>query len=156
MLRSESSEPKADRSDRASIERWATAFKDVPPKSLTFRSQTALLPMSVSAVGTPMIPVRIGGKSYNFWLDTGSSMTMLASDVAQDLHIVPLVPDTLEIVTSTGRVTANPSLIPEMQIGQVMVRNAPTMIVSESMMRITEPRPTDPRTQMKLERVLGM
>jgi len=154
-IRSESSEPKADRSDRASIERWATAFKGVPQKSLTFRSQSATLPVSVSAVGTPLIPVRIAGRLYRFWLDTGSSMTMLASDVARDLNIVPLVPDTLEIVTSTGRVTANPSLIPEMQIGQVMVRNAPTMIVSESMMRITEPRPTDPGTQMKLDGIIG-
>ena len=154
-LRSESAEPKTDRSDRASIERWAAAFKNVPAKTLAFRAQSALLPMSVSAVGTPLIPVRIGGKSYNFWLDTGSSMTMLASDVAQDLNILPLVPDTLEIVTSTGRVSANPSLIPEMQIGQVEVRNAPTMIVTESMMRISEPRPVDQSTRMKLDGIIG-
>jgi hypothetical protein len=154
-LRSEASEPKVDRSDRASIERWAAAFRNVPEKSLTFSAQSALLPMSVSAVGTPLIPVRIAGKSYNFWLDTGSSMTMLASDVAQDLGIVPLVPDTLQIVTSTGRVSANPSLIPEMQIGQVVVRNAPTMIVTESMMQISEARPVDPRTRMKLDGIIG-
>jgi Aspartyl protease len=154
-LRSESSEPKGDRTDRASIERWAAAFKNVPEKSLEFRAQSALLPMSVSAVGTPLIPVRIGGKSYNFWLDTGSSMTMLASDVAQDLNILPLLPDTLEIVTSTGRVTAHPSLIPEMQIGQVVVRNAPTMIVTESMMRISEARPIDQNTRMKLDGIIG-
>ena len=154
-LRNESSEPKADRSDRASIERWAAAFKNVPGKSLTFRSQSALLPMSVSAVGTPLIPVRIAGKAYNFWLDTGSSMTMLASDVARDLNIVPLVPDTLEIVTSTGRVTATPALIPEMQIGQIVVRNAPTMVVTESMMRISEPRQIDQGTHMKLDGIIG-
>jgi len=82
-------------------------------------------------------------------------MTMLASDVAEDLHIVPLVPDTLEIVTSTGRVTANPALIPEMQIGQVEVRNAPTMIVSESMMRISEPRQIDQSTRVKLDGIIG-
>jgi predicted aspartyl protease len=154
-LRSESTEPRADRTDRASIERWAAAFRNVPEKSLSFRAQSALLPMSVSAVGTPLIQVRIGGRSYNFWLDTGSSMTMLASDVAQDLNILPIVPDTLEIVTSTGRVAANPSLIPEMQIGQVVVRNAPTMIVTESMMRITEARPVDQATRMKLDGIIG-
>ncbi|HVS61345.1 MAG TPA: aspartyl protease family protein [Gemmatimonadaceae bacterium] len=154
-LRNEPSESKADRTDRASIELWATAFKNVPPKSLNFRSQSALLPMSVSAVGTPLIPVRIAGKVYNFWLDTGSSMTMLASDVARDLNIVPLVPDTLEIVTSTGRVTANPSLIPEMQIGQVVVRNAPTMIVAESMMQMREPKPIDQGPQVKIDGIIG-
>ena len=154
-LRNEPSEPKADRSDRASIELWATAFKNVPPKSLNFRSQSALLPMSVSAVGTPLIPVRIAGKVYNFWLDTGSSMTMLASDVARDLNIVPLVPDTFEIVTSTGRVKANPSLIPEMQIGQVVVRNAPTMIVAESMMQMREPKAIDQGPQVKIDGIVG-
>ena len=154
-LRNEPSESKADRTDRASIELWATAFKNVPPKSLNFRSQSALLPMSVSAVGTPLIPVRIAGKVYNFWLDTGSSMTMLASDVARDLNIVPLVPDTLEIVTSTGRVAANPSLIPEMQIGQVVIRNAPTMIVAESMMQMREPKPIDQGPQVKIDGIIG-
>src|SRR4029078_8009735 len=104
-LRSEPGQSKADQTDRASIELWANAFRDVPAKSLAFRSSSALLPMLVSSVGTPLIPVKIQGKEYNFWLDTGSSMTMLASDVARDLHIMPLSPDTLEIVTSTGRVT---------------------------------------------------
>ncbi|HXN75569.1 MAG TPA: retropepsin-like aspartic protease, partial [Gemmatimonadaceae bacterium] len=112
-LKNEPSQTKADRADKASIELWADAFKNVPAKTFTFRSGSTRLSMSVSAVGTPLIPVRIGGKDYNFWLDTGSSLTMLASDIARDLNIKPLVPDTLEIVTSTGRVLANPALIPE-------------------------------------------
>ena len=155
MLRNEPGRAKSDQTDRASIELWANAFRDVPPKSLTFRSSSSLLPMLVSAVGTPLIPVRIQGKDYNFWLDTGSSMTMLASDVARDLHIVPLGPDTLEIVTSTGRVTANPSLIPQMLIGQVTVRNAPTMIVDEAMMQMREPKPIAQSPQAKIDGIIG-
>ncbi|MEO8908767.1 MAG: aspartyl protease family protein [Gemmatimonadaceae bacterium] len=154
-LRNEPWQPKADRTDRASIELWANAFKDVPPKSLTFRSSSALLPMLVSAVGTPLIPVRIQGRDYNFWLDTGSSMTMLASDVARALHIVSIGSDTLEIVTSTGRVSANASLIPQMQIGQVTVRNAPTMIVDEAMMQMREPRPLEANPQVKIDGIIG-
>jgi hypothetical protein len=103
-LKNEPGETKADRADKASIELWADAFKNVPPKTFTFRSSVSRMPMSMSAVGTPLIPVKIGRKVYNFWLDTGSSLSMLASDVAHDLNISPLVPDTLEIVTSTGRV----------------------------------------------------
>lgn len=154
-LRDERSQFKTDRSDRASIELWATAFKDVPPKTLTFRSQWARLPMSISAVGTPLIPVRIDGKEFNFWLDTGSSMTMLASDVARDLNIGSIGPDTLEIVTSTGRVSAHPSLIREMEIGQLVVRNAPTMIVEESMMQMREPRQLDHNLQVKIDGIIG-
>jgi hypothetical protein len=154
-LRDETSLSKADRTDRASIELWATAFRNVPAKTVEFHSPSALLPMSVSAVGTPLVPVRIGGKVYNFWLDTGSSMTMLASDVARDLAIRAIVPDTLEIVTSTGRVPANPALISELQIGQVTVRNAPTMIVDEDMMQMREPKPIDQGPQVKIDGIIG-
>src|SRR5450756_3086070 len=111
--------------------------------------------MSVSAVGTPLIPVRIGDKVYNFWLDTGSSLTMLSSDVARDLDIAPIVSDTLEIVTSTGRVKANPALIPQLEIGQLVVRNAPAMVVDESMMQMSEPRPIEPTKHVKIDGIIG-
>jgi hypothetical protein len=111
--------------------------------------------MSVSAVGTPLVPVRIRGKVYNFWLDTGSSLTMLASDVANDLNITPLEQDTLEIVTSTGRVKASPAMIPQLEIGQLVVQNAPTMIVEESMMRMTEPKQIEQSTHVKIDGIIG-
>ncbi|HEX9608174.1 MAG TPA: retroviral-like aspartic protease family protein [Gemmatimonadaceae bacterium] len=154
-LKNESSQSKADSSDKASIELWAEAFKDVPAKTFTFRSSSTRLLMSVSAVGTPLVPVRIRDKVYNFWLDTGSSLTMLASDVANDLNITPLERDTLEIVTSTGRVRASPALIPELEIGQLVVRNAPAMIVEESMMRMTEPRPIEQSRHVKIDGIIG-
>jgi predicted aspartyl protease len=154
-LKKDAAATRADSMDKASIQLWAGAFRNVAPKVLTFRSQSAMLPMSVSGVGTPLIPVRIGGRSYNFWLDTGSSMTMLASDVASDLNISPIVSDTLEIVTSTGRVSARPALIPELEIGQVVVRNAPTMIVEQTMMRMREPRPIDQTPSVKIDGIIG-
>lgn len=154
-LRNEPSQPKADRTDKASIERWAVAFEHVPPKTIAFRAQSVLLPMLVSAVGTPLVPVRIGDNEYHFWLDTGSSMTMLASDVAGDLNIVPLVSDTLEIVTSTGRVKASPALLPRLQIGQLVVRNAPTMIVDESLMQMREPKPIERSPKVKIDGIIG-
>ncbi|MFL5569652.1 MAG: aspartyl protease family protein [Gemmatimonadaceae bacterium] len=154
-LKNEPSQPKADRTDRASIELWAQAFKDVPAKEFRFRASTARLQLSLSSVGTPLIPVRIGDRVYNFWLDTGSSLTMLASDVASDLNVKSLEADTLEIVTSTGRIQAQPSLISELQIGPLIVRNVPTMIVDESMMRMREPKPLDQGTRGKIDGIIG-
>jgi hypothetical protein len=154
-LKTDQGGSRADSTDKASIELWADAFRNVPPKSLTFESQSARLDMTVSAVGTPLVPVRIGGRVYNFWLDTGSSMTMLASDVASDLNVLPIVSDTLEIVTSTGRVSAMPAVIPELRIGQVVVRNAPTMIVNETMMRMREPKPVNQAPQVKIDGIIG-
>jgi predicted aspartyl protease len=154
-LKNEPAQPNADRTDKASIERWAAAFEHVPPKTIAFRAQSVVLPMLVSAVGTPLVSVRIGDNEYHFWLDTGSSMTMLASDVAQDLNIEPLVPDTLEIVTSTGRVKAHPALLPRLQIGQLVIRNAPTMIVDESQMQMREPKPTGLSSRVKIDGIIG-
>lgn len=154
-LKTEATESKADRNDKAGIEMWAQAFKNIPAKKFTFNSASVRLAMTVSAVGTPLVPVRIGDKVYNFWLDTGSSLTMLASDVAHDLNITPLVRDTLEIVTSTGRVRAMPALIPELEIGQVVVQNAPTMIVEQSMMQMSEPRPLEQRKPVQIDGIIG-
>jgi hypothetical protein len=154
-LKNEPSQPKADRTDKASIEWWAVAFRNVPPKTIAFRTPSVVMEMSVSAVGTPLVPVRISGKEYNFWLDTGSSMTMLASDVARDLNIVPLVPDTLEIVTSTGRVKAHPALLPQLQLGTLLVRNAPTMIVDESLMQMREPKLVELSPKVKIDGIIG-
>ena len=154
-LKSEPLQPFADVHDLASIELWADAFKNVPAKVFTFRSSTGRLQMSISAVGTPLVPVKIQKRDYNFWLDTGSSLTMLASDVAGDLGITPLVKDTLEIVTSTGRVRAQPALIPQLVVGPLEVDNAPTMIVNETMMQMREPRPSGPTSPVKIDGIIG-
>ena len=146
---------KPEMHDKASIELWADAFSNVPPKKFTFRSSQSRVMMSMSAVGTPLVPVKIAGKEYNFWLDTGSSLTMLASDVAHDLHIQPLMSDTLEIVTSTGRVKAQPILIPELQLGPLVVDNAPSMIVDESMMQMREPESLMLSKQVKIDGIIG-
>jgi len=154
-LKSEPVQPFADVHDLASIELWADAFKNVPAKVFTFRSSTGRLQMAITAVGTPLVPVKIQKRDYNFWLDTGSSLTMLASDVAGDLGITPLVKDTLEIVTSTGRVRAQPALIPQLVIGPLAVDNAPAMIVNETMMQMREPRPSGPTSPVKIDGIIG-
>ena len=146
---------KPDMHDKASIELWADAYSNVPPKRFTFRSSQARVNMTMSAVGTPLVPVKIAGKEYNFWLDTGSSLTMLASDVAHDLKIQPLESDTLEIVTSTGRVKAQPILIPELQLGPLVVHNAPSMIVDETMMQMREPESMMLAKQVKIDGIIG-
>ena len=146
---------RTDLADRAGIEAWALAFRGVPPKLFTFGAQSVELPVTVSSVGTPLIPVRVGRRVYHFWLDTGSSMTMLASDVAEDLSLVPMTRDSLEIVTSTGRVSAVPALLPEIGLGLLSVRNVPTMIVHESLMQMKELKPGARTPPIKIDGIIG-
>jgi len=154
-LARDTARPRAANPDKAGIELWALAFSNLPPRTAEFRTRSENVPMSVSSVGTPLIPVQIGTQEYHFWLDTGSSMTMLASDVARSLGVMALVADTLEIVTSTGRIVAQPALIPELRLGQLTVRNVPGMIVDETMMRMREPRQIGRGPHLKIDGIIG-
>jgi len=143
------------RPDKASVELWALAFRAIPPRVSEFRARSEDVPMSVSEFGTPLVRVYVEGEPFHFWLDTGSSMTMLASDVARALGITPLLPDTLEVVTSTGRINAQPAVIPLIQLGQLVMRNAPTMIVDEAIMRMRERRPVNQGRTLKIDGIIG-
>jgi predicted aspartyl protease len=147
--------PDGARPDRAGIQRWAHAFRGIPPRISEFRARSIEIPMSVSEVGTPLVRVYVGDEPFNFWLDTGSSMTMLASDVARALGVKPLAADTLEVVTSTGRIGALPALIPVIQVGQLVMRNVPTMIVDEAILRVRERRPVNQGQALKIDGIVG-
>jgi hypothetical protein len=151
----DSSRAAPDKRDKASIEVWSLAFRNLPAMTSEFRARSEDVPMEISAVGTPLIRVQVGVRVFHFWLDTGSSMTMLASDVARTLGVNALVPDTLEIVTSTGRIGAQPTMIPTLRLGQLVMRNVPAMIVDEAMMRMREPMPTGQGAHLKIDGIIG-
>jgi len=48
-----------------------------------------------------------------------------------------------------------PALIPRLVIGPLVVDNAPTMIVNESMMEMQESRPTQPGMRVKIDGIIG-
>jgi len=122
--------------DRAGVERWANAFKNVGRREIDFPASPVVLPLILSAAGTPMVVVTINGKPKQFWLDTGSSMSIVSSNVAAESGITALVPDTLEVATTTGRVPARPAAIRRLDIGGISIRSATSMIVASDLMEI--------------------
>lgn len=122
--------------DRAGVESWATAFRKVPQREITFPAQPVVLPLILSASATPMVEVTLDGKRRTFWLDTGSSMSIISSDIASESGIRPLLPDTMEVATTTGRVPAQAGAIRHLQIGGISVRNTPALIVSSDRMQV--------------------
>jgi Predicted aspartyl protease len=144
--------------DRAGVERWAAAFANVSPKVIEFPARTVILPLSLSVAATPVIPVRIHGKDYHFWLDTGSSLTIVSSAVAAALGLAPISADTLEMVTNTGRVRAQPATVDRIELGRIAVKNAVAMIVDESSMEMREMKRAEsaPRaTPVKIDGIIG-
>ncbi len=122
--------------DRAEVEAWADAFKDVAERKLTFPGRAVVLPLSLSASGAPMIPILLNGQRRFFWLDTGSSMSIVASNVAAATGMVPLISDTLEIATATGRVAAQPAAIARLEIGGIRITSSTAMIVDSDLMEV--------------------
>jgi len=141
--------------DKAEVESWAAAFKNVSARELSFPQGPVVLPLVLSASGTPMVVAKINGIERLLWLDTGSSMSIVASDIAQESGVLPLVKDTLEVATTTGRVPARPAAIARLQLGGIDIRNSTAMIVSSDLMQVRLGDGTDPRLAVKIEGVIG-
>ena len=140
--------------DRAGVELWALAFKSVPERTLTFPDGSVVVPLAISAAGTPVIPVQINGKQKHFWLDTGSSMSIISSDIAVECSVEPLVSDTLEVATTTGRVAARPAAIRKIDIGGLSISNSTAMIVASGLMEVRVGDLQGPTTA-KIDGIIG-
>ena len=115
---------------------WGKAFAGIEPQVITFPREPALLRLGVSALGTPTIRVRINGKEYQFWLDTGATLTVLSSSVAADAGIDALGQETMRVGTFTGSAAVRPAVLKRMEIGPIVITNSPAMIMDASLMRV--------------------
>lgn len=140
--------------DSAGVESWAPAFRDVT-RVATFDDTVAILPLERSSTtGAPIIPVIVNGRTKRFWLDTGSSITILSSDVATECGVTPLGHDTLQLLTSVGRLPAHPALVHAMRVGGLSLTSAPAMIVSAAALQM-QPGATQPGVDEHIDGVLG-
>jgi hypothetical protein len=143
-------------SDKAGVESWATAFRKVPARRMTFPQKPVVLPLLLSPSGVPMVEVTVEGKTHAFWLDTGSSMSIVSASVARECGIKSLTRDTLEVATTTGRVPAQAGVIQHLQLGDLDIRSTPALIVDDDRMkvRIVDAVPGIPVT-VQIEGVVG-
>lgn len=121
---------------KADVESWASAFKQVKRRTVSFPNAPVTLPLLLSPSGTPMVAITVNGKQKVFWLDTGSSMSIVSSEVADQCAIGALVPDTLEVATTTGHVPARPASIDRIQFGGIEFLNSTAMIVASDLMQV--------------------
>lgn len=135
--------------DRAAVEAWADVLRDVPGVDLVAPPVPDTVPLTASAVGTPIVTVLVNGHRQQFWLDTGASMTLIAADVAAASGVMPLTRDTLAIAGSVTRVAAQPAVAELVQIGAISVKHLPVAILDPAALRfdrrIVDGRPTPVR-----------
>jgi predicted aspartyl protease len=126
-----------EKRDAAGVETWAPAFKDVST-SITFADSSSELPLTRSITGVAIIPVSVNGVKRHFWLDTGTSITILTNSVADAANVTGLGQDTLEMVSAVGRVSTRAAVVHSLKLGHVTVTNAPAMIVGDLALQIRE------------------
>jgi hypothetical protein len=141
--------------DKAGVESWATAFRRVPEREISYSPKPSVLPLALSESGAPMIKVSINGRQHFFWLDTGSSMSIVSGTVAEECGIQALVPDTLEVVTTTGRVPAQAGSIASLELGGIKISNSTALIVSDERMQVQIGDDTGMPYAVQIEGVIG-
>ncbi|MEO5589574.1 MAG: retropepsin-like aspartic protease [Gemmatimonadaceae bacterium] len=122
--------------DKAGVEQWSNAFSRLSPRTVSFPNEPVVVPLELSAAGTPMIRVRINGRERTVWLDTGSSMSIVSESLAALSGVAPLLPDTLEVATATGRVPARAGSISLLEIGGIRITHTPTLIVDDARLEL--------------------
>ena len=125
---------------QAGVERWARALAGVPVPEVFVPEDPVTLPMRRSAFGTPVITVRVNGHPYEFWLDTGASMTLLSATVAMEAGVVLAAPDTLALGVVVGHIPARAVLIDSLAIGPLLARGLTAAMVNPGALRLDRTR----------------
>jgi hypothetical protein len=126
----------ANNGNTSELEKWGHAFAGVDEQTTTAPDKPTSLPLVITAMGTPAVQVRINGKDYEFWIDTGSSMTVLSSAVASEAGIPFVSADTLRIRTFEGTAPVKAAIVRRLEIGAISFTNKPAIVMDAALMRL--------------------
>ncbi|MDQ6829337.1 MAG: retroviral-like aspartic protease family protein [Gemmatimonadota bacterium] len=156
MLSQDSLQPVANLDGgRAGLSRWSAAMRGVAQSTLHFPDREVIAPLLVNPLNTPMVDIVVNGQRKRFWLDTGSSISLIASDVATEFGLTPITDDTLEIVTSVGRVAAHPTIVPRMDISGLIITNQAAAIIEKDALSLAQSEPRAGLTTVSVDGVIG-
>lgn len=100
------------------------------PDSLTASGATVRIPMSDD--GHYWVDAMVNGQSVRFLIDSGASITAISQQTASALALLPDPSGSMVAVqTANGPVSAERSILPDMEIGAIRARDLP-IIVSPS------------------------
>ena len=125
-----------DRGNTSELEQWGHAFAGVDEQTTIAPDKPTSLPLVITPMGTPAVQVRINGTDYEFWLDTGSSMTVVSSTVASEAGIPFVSADTLRIRTFEGTAPVKAGIVRRLEIGPMGFTNTPAIVMDAALMRV--------------------
>lgn len=106
-----------------------------PEMAIELPNGATTLPLSFAVTGTPMLEVEVNGTKEHFWLDTGSSGTLVASNVADRMG-VQLVGDPFEVDNLGTTLPLQGGFIETLGVGPITVRNLEVAVLDESILTI--------------------
>lgn len=108
----------------------ARYYKSFPKETMAPSSATIQYKPSVS--GTPIVKVKLNGKTYHFWFDTGAGLSVVSSDVAKSCGIRGLNHTNSSAQAATGKqVSVSPGIIDSLQIDNINIYNHPCLILDK-------------------------
>ena len=145
----------ADRQNVGGLERWGQAFAGIDTQVVTFALEPVSIPLGRTLVGTPTLRVRINGKEFEFWLDTGSSLSVLSSDVAAEVGVSLLGQETMNVGTFAGIAPVRPALLKRIEIGPIVIANTPVIVMDAGLMRVRADADRVPLGGMRVDGIIG-
>lgn len=108
------------------------AFNESDPETYHFADDDIILPISLSKSGTPIITAKVNGNDVNFWIDTGAELSVLASDIAEQIGIKQIGKSSSKAMTATSKkINFSPAVIDSLEIGTLKIKNHPILILQK-------------------------
>lgn len=115
---------------------FARSLATVPPERFVLVG-SARVPTDRVLSGCPEIVVRVNGRIRHFVLDTGASVTVLTSDVAETCEVEPLGTESATGQTASSEaVEFRPAVIGRLELGDLVIENHPTVIVDSDVLSL--------------------
>ena len=145
----------ADQEIIRDYQKWGFAFANMEPQRTSVSADSMVMSLHLSRIGTPTIRVRINGKQYEFWLDTGSSITVINSDVAREVGVPIVSGENLSVRTFSGSAPVKAALIRRMEIGALLLENTAAVVVDASHMALRSPVDRAQSPRMRIDGIIG-
>ena len=136
-------------------QRWGVAFANTESQRVTLSRESALVRMRLSPIGTPTVSVRINGKQYDFWIDTGSSITVLSSAVAREVGVPVVSKETLSVRTFGGSAPVKAAMVRRIEIGPLLLENTPAVIIDAADMALKSVPDRAQAARLRIDGIIG-
>lgn len=100
------------------------------PREIISIQHPVHIPFKAAASGTPLVRVKVNGRSYRFWLDTGAGMTVLSSSTASRCGVKRANAKDAVAMAATGNAVAlDPGIIDLFELDELKVLHHPCIIL---------------------------